>query len=61
VATISYLFGHLATDTRVAALLNDGLSIRDIADETGISKSSVQRIKQAIAEELTPLSHCPSP
>jgi putative DNA primase/helicase len=33
---------------RVAALLNDGLSVRDIADETGISKSTVQRIKKAI-------------
>jgi putative DNA primase/helicase len=33
---------------RVSALLNEGLSIRDIADETGISKSTVQRIKKAI-------------
>jgi len=28
--------------------MDDGLSIRDIADETGISKSTVQRIKRAI-------------
>ena len=47
--------------TRVAALLNDGLSIRDIADETGISKSAVHRINKAIAEYVTPPSHCPSP
>jgi putative DNA primase/helicase len=33
---------------RVAALLNEGLSVRDVADETGISKSSVQRIKKAL-------------
>ena len=33
---------------RVASLLNEGLSVRDIADETGISKSTVQRIKKAI-------------
>ncbi|MBV9529815.1 MAG: AAA family ATPase, partial [Bradyrhizobium sp.] len=33
---------------RVEALMDDGLSIRDIADETGISKSTVQRIKRAI-------------
>jgi uncharacterized protein YerC len=33
---------------RVAALLKDSLSVRDIADETGISKSTVQRIKKAI-------------
>lgn len=33
---------------RVEALIDDGLSIRDIADETGISKSTVQRIKKAI-------------
>jgi putative DNA primase/helicase len=31
---------------RVKALLDDGLSVRDIADETGISKSTVQRIKK---------------
>jgi AAA domain/Homeodomain-like domain len=33
---------------RVRALLDDGVSLRDIADETGISKSTVQRIKKAI-------------
>jgi putative DNA primase/helicase len=33
---------------RVKALLDDGLSIRDIADETGISRSTVHRIKKKI-------------
>jgi putative DNA primase/helicase len=33
---------------RVEALLDDGLSVREIADETGISKSTVHRIKKAI-------------
>lgn len=37
-----------ANRTRVQALLDDGLSVREIADETGISKSTVQRIKKAI-------------
>jgi transposase len=36
---------------RVAALLEDGLSIRDIAEETGLSKSSVQRLKKQIEAE----------
>jgi putative DNA primase/helicase len=33
---------------RVAALLDDGLTVRDIADETGLSKSVVGRLKKAI-------------
>lgn len=33
---------------QVRALLADGLSYRDIAEETGISKSSVQRIKRKL-------------
>ena len=33
---------------RVKALLDDGLSIRDIADETGISRSTVGRLKKQI-------------
>jgi putative DNA primase/helicase len=33
---------------RVEVLMENGLSVRDIADETGISKSTVQRIKRAI-------------
>jgi len=37
-----------ANRARIAALLDDGLSIRDIADETGIPKSTVARIKKAI-------------
>ena len=31
---------------RIAALLEDGLSVRDIAEETGISKSTIQRMKK---------------
>jgi hypothetical protein len=34
--------------TRVAALLADGLSIRDIADETGIARSTVHRLKKKL-------------
>jgi len=36
---------------RVKALLDDELSIRDIADETGISKSVVHRLKKQIEAE----------
>jgi len=36
---------------RVKALLDDDLSVRDIADETGISKSTVQRLKKKIEAE----------
>jgi KaiC/GvpD/RAD55 family RecA-like ATPase len=36
---------------RVRALLEDGLSVRDIADETGIPKSTVQRLKKKIDVE----------
>jgi hypothetical protein len=36
---------------RVKALVDDGLSVRDIADETGIPKSTVQRLKNKIAAE----------
>jgi predicted DNA-binding protein YlxM (UPF0122 family) len=32
----------------VAALLEDDLSLRDIAEETGISKSKVHRMKKTI-------------
>jgi putative DNA primase/helicase len=32
----------------VKALVDDGLTVRDIADETGISKSAVQRLKKKI-------------
>jgi putative DNA primase/helicase len=35
-------------EARIAALLDDGLSIRDIADETGIPKSTVARIKKKL-------------
>jgi putative DNA primase/helicase len=35
---------------RVRALLDDELTIRDIADETGLSKSTVQRLKKKIEE-----------
>ncbi len=37
--------------SRVKALLEDGLSIRDIADETGIPKSTVGRLKRQIEAE----------
>ena len=33
---------------RVEALIADGLSVRDIAEETGIPKSTVHRIKKAM-------------
>ena len=33
---------------RVAALLDDGLSVREIAEETGIPKSTVHRLKKQI-------------
>jgi putative DNA primase/helicase len=35
---------------RVAALAEDGLSVRDIAEETGIPKSTVQRLKKKADE-----------
>jgi putative DNA primase/helicase len=38
-----------ANRARVEALLEDGLSVREIADETGIPKSTVHRIKKALA------------
>ena len=42
--------------SRVKALLDDELSIREIADETGISKSTVHRLKKQIeAEAAEPL------
>jgi putative DNA primase/helicase len=37
--------------SRVAALLQDDMSVRDIADETGIPKSTVHRLKKAIEAE----------
>jgi putative DNA primase/helicase len=37
-----------ANRARVQALLDDGLTVRDIADETGIPRSTVGRIKKAI-------------
>ena len=36
---------------RVRALLDDDLTVRDIADETGLSKSQVHRIKKQIEAE----------
>jgi putative DNA primase/helicase len=38
---------------RVAGLLNTGLSIRDVARETGLSKSAVHRLKRMMVEETT--------
>jgi putative DNA primase/helicase len=37
-----------ANRARIEALLDDGMSVREIADETGITKSTVHRIKKAI-------------
>ena len=37
-----------ANRARVQALLDDGLTLREIADETGIPKSTVGRIKKAL-------------
>jgi putative DNA primase/helicase len=37
---------------RVAALHSDGLSVRDIADETGIPKSTVQRTVKKLSGEV---------
>jgi hypothetical protein len=37
--------------SRVKALLDDEMSIRDIADETGLSKSTVHRLKKQIEAE----------
>ena len=34
-----------AKQDRAIGLLADGLSVRDVADETGMSKSAVQRLK----------------
>jgi uncharacterized protein YerC len=36
-------------EARIVALLDDGLSIREIADETGIPRSTVARIKKELA------------
>ena len=38
---------------RVKALLDDGLTIREIADETGIPKSTVGRFRKQIEAEAT--------
>jgi putative DNA primase/helicase len=37
-----------ANRARVQALLDDGMTVREIADETGIPKSTVHRIKKAV-------------
>jgi putative DNA primase/helicase len=37
--------------TKVAELLANGMSVRDIAEQTGISKSSVHRLKHRIEQE----------
>jgi putative DNA primase/helicase len=47
--------------SRVKAFLDDELSLRDIADETGLSKSTVHRIKKqieaAVGQSSQPVSH----
>ena len=35
----------------MAALLADGLSIRDIAEETGIARSTVHRLKKKLERD----------
>jgi putative DNA primase/helicase len=47
---------------RVAAMLDDGMSIRDIADETGIKKSTVHNIKKRLDTEKAGASNvsCPN-
>ena len=40
-----------ATRLRVAALLAAGMSVREIAEEIGIAKSVVHRMKQRIERE----------
>ena len=37
---------------RVKALHEDGLTVREIADETGIPKSTVQRLKKKMRQML---------
>ena len=44
-------------EARVKALLDDGLVLRDIADETGLSKSTVHRIKKKIEAERGGAGH----
>jgi putative DNA primase/helicase len=53
---------------RVAALLAAGLSVRDIAEELDLSKSTVHRLKQRIEQDAATagegaalLSQCPTP
>jgi putative DNA primase/helicase len=58
---------------RVKALLDDELSVRDIADETGLSKSTVHRLKKlieaealgqasaAVSQPLGQAAKCPKP
>ena len=37
-----------ANQVRMAEMLKDGMSVRDIADEIGVSKSTVHRFKAKI-------------
>jgi putative DNA primase/helicase len=43
-------------EARALAMLSDGMSMRDIAEETGLSKSTVQRIKNRAWREPVPSS-----
>ena len=47
---------------RIAALLATGLSVRDIAEKIGMSKSAVHRLRQEIEQEaaITRQGSCPS-
>jgi putative DNA primase/helicase len=42
---------------RVRALIDDGMSIRDIADETGIKKSTVHNLKKKIEDGKSDVGH----
>ena len=39
---------------RAEALLRDKMSVRDVAEETGLSKSAVHRLKQRLDKEEKP-------
>jgi putative DNA primase/helicase len=41
---------------RASAMLNDGMSVRDVAEETGLTKSTVQRLKNRPWRDTVPTS-----
>ena len=36
---------------RIAAMIADGMTVRDLAEEIGLSKSAVHRLKQQIEQD----------